>query len=90
MKVYRSENLMGEDASFHIFSNTCQGKEMPLHEHDFIEIIYITDGNADQTINGRPIASAAAICSLSTMAAPIPFSPATNSPLSTSASSPKF
>ncbi|MBQ9796201.1 MAG: helix-turn-helix domain-containing protein [Clostridia bacterium] len=53
MKVYRSENLMGEDASFHIFSNTCQGKEMPLHEHDFIEIIYITDGNADQTINGE-------------------------------------
>ncbi len=53
MKVYRLDKLKQEDASFHIFSDACQDVEMPVHEHDFIEIIYITDGNADQTVNGE-------------------------------------
>ena len=51
MKIYRSEQWMVADASIHIFSSACEGQEMPTHEHDFIEIVYILDGNADQTVN---------------------------------------
>lgn len=53
MKIYRSDTLMTEDASIHIFSDVCEKEEMPIHVHDFIEIIYVTDGSADQTINGE-------------------------------------
>jgi len=53
MKVYRSEQWMQADASIHIFSSVCEGQEMPTHVHDFIEIVYILDGNADQTVNGE-------------------------------------
>lgn len=51
MKVYRSEQWMKADASIHIFSDECEKEEMPVHEHDFIEIVYILDGNADQSVN---------------------------------------
>ncbi|MBQ8310113.1 MAG: helix-turn-helix domain-containing protein [Clostridia bacterium] len=53
MKIYRSEQLFKEDASIHIFSDECKQGSMPVHLHDFIEIIYITDGNAEQTVNGE-------------------------------------
>jgi AraC-like DNA-binding protein/mannose-6-phosphate isomerase-like protein (cupin superfamily) len=53
VKIYRSDTLMTEDASIHIFSDVCEKEEMPIHVHDFIEIIYVTDGSADQTINGE-------------------------------------
>lgn len=53
MKVYRSENLLLDDASLHVFAMT-ETREMPTHVHDFIEIIYVTDGHADQIINGIP------------------------------------
>ena len=51
MKIYRSEQWMLADASIHIFSDECDREEMPVHEHDFIEIVYILDGNADQSVN---------------------------------------
>lgn len=52
MKTYQSKELMTEDASFHIFSMTEAACEMPIHEHDFIEIVYVTDGEAAHTVNG--------------------------------------
>lgn len=49
MKVYHSENLMKDDASLHIFEMT-ETREMPTHTHDFIEIIYVTGGEAEETV----------------------------------------
>lgn len=51
MRVYRSENLIKDDASLHIFEQVVE-KPMPVHVHDFIEIIYVTGGTAEQNING--------------------------------------
>lgn len=53
MKTYQSKELMTEEASLHIFAMTEVACDMPVHEHDFIEIVYITDGDAEETINGE-------------------------------------
>ncbi|MBE6589029.1 MAG: helix-turn-helix domain-containing protein [Ruminococcaceae bacterium] len=53
MRTYQSKELMTEDASLHIFSVTNEARTMPLHEHDFIEIVYVTNGSADETVNGE-------------------------------------
>ena len=53
MRTYQSKELMTADASLHIFTmreGTC---DMPVHEHDFIEIVYVTDGDAEETVNGK-------------------------------------
>lgn len=50
MRIYRSEALIKENASIHIFSS--KEDSVPLHIHDFIEIIYVTQGIGDETVNG--------------------------------------
>ncbi len=50
MKVYRSERLIEKGSSLHIFTHT--GSEpMPVHTHDFIEIVYVRSGSATETVN---------------------------------------
>ena len=49
MRMYQSQNLIHDNASLHIFEMTEQ-REMPLHVHDFIEIVYVTEGCADQHV----------------------------------------
>ena len=50
MKVYRSKGLIREGSSLHIF--TRRGKDaMPPHTHDFIEIVYVREGSATETVN---------------------------------------
>lgn len=50
MKVYRSKGLIREGSSLHIF--TYRGKKpMPPHTHDFIEIVYVREGSATETVN---------------------------------------
>ncbi len=49
---YRSENLITRGGSFHIFFSS-DSREMPRHTHDFIEIIYIRDGSATESVNDR-------------------------------------
>ena len=53
MKIYRSQQWMQADASIHIFKDECDGGGMPVHVHDFIEIVYILEGSASQTVNDR-------------------------------------
>ena len=53
MEIYRSEQWMTADASIHIFTDEYEKEGIPMHVHDFIEIVYILDGNADQTVNGE-------------------------------------
>lgn len=53
MKIFRSEQYIKDTASLHIFEGHGNGTLMPLHVHDFIEIIYVADGIAEQTINGE-------------------------------------
>lgn len=50
MLVYRSENLIDEATTLHIFKSSCQTDE-ETHSHDFIEIIYITGGDAEEYVN---------------------------------------
>ncbi len=50
MKIYRSEALIKENASIHIFSS--KEDSIPIHTHDFIEIIYVTNGIGEEIVNG--------------------------------------
>lgn len=50
MKIYRSERLIEKGSTLHIF--TCSGNTpMPKHTHDFIEIVYVREGSATETVN---------------------------------------
>ena len=53
VKVYRSDELIQAGTTLHIFSQTNETRHMPTHVHDFIEIIYITDGWGEEFINGN-------------------------------------
>lgn len=53
MYVYESGKLMTADSSMHLFFMGKETRTMPVHEHDFIEIVYVTEGSADETVNGR-------------------------------------
>lgn len=55
MLIYESSSLMKSDATIHIFFMGKEERAMPVHEHDFIEIVYITEGSADETVNGRTL-----------------------------------
>ncbi len=52
LKQFRAEKMIRPDFTFHIFfeRNT---EPMISHTHDFIEIIYISDGRATQIVNGN-------------------------------------
>lgn len=50
MLVYRSENLIDEATTLHIFTCCCN-KDEETHSHDFTEIIYITGGSAAEYVN---------------------------------------
>lgn len=52
MKVYRSDALIGSEKTIHIFSRDSD-VENETHTHDFIEIIYVRAGEADQYIDGE-------------------------------------
>lgn len=52
MIEYRSECLIRPDRTFHIFSSK-ETRATAVHTHDFIEIIYISDGHATETVNGH-------------------------------------
>ncbi len=50
MKTYRSDKLIEKGSTIHIF--TSKGEEpMPTHTHDFIEIVYVREGSATETVN---------------------------------------
>lgn len=51
MKVYKSEALIEAGKHLHLFCVKGELRTMPLHTHDFIEIIYIFEGNATQTVD---------------------------------------
>lgn len=51
MKVYRSESLIGKEKTVHIFTQKAS-TEMETHTHDFVEIVYVRSGNAEQTVDG--------------------------------------
>ena len=49
LKIYRLDKLTKSDGSFHIFSS--KGSDMANHTHDFIEIVYVMDGEATEIVN---------------------------------------
>ena len=52
MKIYRTEEWIEQGKSLHVFSSTMSG-DMPTHTHDFIEIVYVCEGEATQIVNGQ-------------------------------------
>jgi AraC-like DNA-binding protein/mannose-6-phosphate isomerase-like protein (cupin superfamily) len=52
MKVYKTEELIEKGKSLHIFSGTRQDKPEPVHIHDFIELIYVRSGEAEECVDG--------------------------------------
>lgn len=52
MKVYRTEELIEKGESLHIFSGTRQDNPEPMHIHDFIELIYVRSGEAEECVDG--------------------------------------
>lgn len=54
MKIYKSEKLIEHGKHIHVFFKQKETRKMPLHTHDFIEIVYILSGNVTQYINGSP------------------------------------
>lgn len=50
MKIYRSDRLIEKGSSLHIFTRTASDP-MPVHTHDFIEIVYVRSGSATETVN---------------------------------------
>ena len=51
MKQYRSESYIEEGAVLHIFTLENAGKE-DLHSHDFLELVYILGGDAEECVGG--------------------------------------
>ena len=51
MKVYRTEECIEKGRSIHIFSSSTG--TAPTHTHDFIEMVYVCEGEATQTVNGQ-------------------------------------
>lgn len=52
MKIYRSDALIGSEKTIHIFTRS-RDVENETHTHDFIEIIYVRSGEADEYIDGE-------------------------------------
>ena len=52
MEVFKKKNNIKSDLSLRIFAETFdQLPEFPKHLHEFVEILYIVDGECQQTIN---------------------------------------
>ncbi len=52
MRVYQLKNYIQGELSLHIFEEEVEGHSIDLHKHEFAEIIYITNGECIQHING--------------------------------------
>ena len=52
MKKYLTKDYIQEGSSIHIFRSKKRKMLEPEHTHEFIEIIYITEGSCVHTING--------------------------------------
>ncbi|MBQ7387141.1 MAG: helix-turn-helix domain-containing protein [Clostridia bacterium] len=52
--VFKAENYIESGMSLGIFKSSCDKAE-PTHTHDFAEIIYILDGCAVETVNGKGV-----------------------------------
>lgn len=52
MYTYQAENLIKNNLSLHIFKRENKKPE-PLHTHNFVEIVYIADGEGEEVVDGR-------------------------------------
>ncbi len=52
--IYKAENYIENGMSLGIFRSKCD-EPQPVHTHDFAEIIYILDGHAIETVNGKNV-----------------------------------
>lgn len=49
MRQFRSDDLIEREATIHIFESN--GEACPRHNHDFIEIVYVKEGNVTEFVN---------------------------------------
>ncbi len=52
MKIYKTEDMIEHGKSLHIFRGRSPVRIEPTHAHEFIEIIYVCDGEAEQCVDG--------------------------------------
>lgn len=52
MFVYKPDEFIEKGKKIHVFFSPSRQRPEPLHEHDFIEIVYITHGKCHQEIDG--------------------------------------
>lgn len=52
MYVYKTEDLIEQGKSLHIFFSSSRGVATP-HTHDFIELVYVRSGEAEQYVDGN-------------------------------------
>ena len=50
--VYKTSDLIEQGKKIHVFRSECRQRPEELHEHEFIEIVYITHGKCRQEIDG--------------------------------------
>ena len=53
MRIYKTEDLIERGKSLHIFSSKSREGAMPPHTHDFIELVYVRSGEAEQCVDGN-------------------------------------
>ena len=54
MKIYRTQELIEQGKSIHIFSKKSDHSQA-THVHDFIEIVYVLGGSATQVLDGEEL-----------------------------------
>ena len=52
MYIYQAKNFIPQGSSVGLFE-TINGKDVIEHSHDFIEIVFVTGGTAEQKVNGN-------------------------------------
>lgn len=51
MEIFKTANNIESDLSLKIFTENFGHRQYPVHVHEFVEILYITDGECQQTVN---------------------------------------
>ena len=52
MKIYKIDDMINNGEYIHIFTANCT-REIMIHTHDFIELVYVVSGSAIEVVNGE-------------------------------------
>ena len=52
IKIYKTHDVIGKDSHIRVFEET-KDQPIPLHTHEFLEIVYVRSGKASETVDGQ-------------------------------------